>query len=130
MQQSQSPQGEVGRAPKTQPAPTSAATWAATLALSVAEAADGSRPVTQLHRWVSEKVYQEIRASAQAAQASRRIEHSAARRFRLRRIMVTHPSRDVTTASAVIDDGVRAKGAHLHLELHRDRWILTELVIL
>ncbi|MDR1427948.1 MAG: Rv3235 family protein [Bifidobacteriaceae bacterium] len=101
--------------------------WAAKLAISAAQASRGLRPVSQLHRWVSQDVFEAIRANAQRSSRLNRSHTPKRTHLHVRRIRISEPAQGVVEAAVVIDDGHRPRAVAMRLEWRRDRWIANVL---
>jgi hypothetical protein len=101
--------------------------WAGTLAQAVVEVLAGDRPVAQLLRWTSARIYAEM--SRRAALAARECTAVRCGRSRavVRRVRVSHPVEGVAEASAIVSDGTRTRAMALRLQHADGRWLCTAL---
>jgi len=102
-------------------------TWAGTLAQAVVEVLAGDRPVGQLLRWTTARIYADV--SRQAATTARECTAVRAGRARavVRKVCVSQPVDGVAEASAVVSDGGRARAMALRLQSEDGRWLCTAL---
>jgi hypothetical protein len=101
--------------------------WAGTLAQAVVEVLAGDRPVAQLLRWTTARIYTEL--GRRAAVAGRECTAVRAGRARavVRRVHVFQPAEGVAEASAVLSDGRRTRAMALRLQSDGGRWLCTAL---
>jgi hypothetical protein len=101
--------------------------WAGTLAQAVVEVLAGDRPVAQLLRWTTARIYTEL--GRRAAIAGRECTAVRAGRARavVRRVHVFQPAEGVAEASAVLSDGRRTRAMALRLQSADGRWLCTAL---
>ncbi len=104
------------------------APWAARLVQGIAEVLALDRPLTQLIRWASPEVYEQLRHRVD----SRRRQRDArvpvqGRRPTVRSVHVTEPADGVAEVCALVDDGRRARAYALRLEGADGRWRATAL---
>lgn len=92
--------------------------------LAAVEALAGSRPLTQLMRWVTPAVYEALEARVPADRLT-----GALRSARVRRSHVCRLGATVAEASVVVHDGTRVRAAAVRLEVHRGHWRATALQI-
>lgn len=105
-----------------------AGTWCATVARACAEALHGSRPTTQLHRWLDVEIYTALQRRARLATRMR----SPGLRARAVRVRRVHPCRirpGVWEASVVLQDGERVRAAAIRIEAHHGHWRATAVQI-
>jgi hypothetical protein len=101
--------------------------WAGTLAQAVVEVLAGDRPVGQLLRWTSGRVYAQLsRRAAAAARECTAVRASRARAI-VRRVYVSQPAEGVAEASAVVSDGRRTRAMALRLQKADGRWVCAAL---
>lgn len=101
-------------------------TWCATVARACAETLHGSRPATQLHRWLDVEVYTALQRRARLA-ARMRPSGVRARAVRVRRVHRCHIRPGVWEASVVLQDGGRVRAAAIRIEAHRGHWRATAI---
>jgi len=107
--------------------------WGGRLAQALAEVADGSRPIGQLLRWVSEDVSEEIEAQCHRSTAqARRTGSPAGRPLRRSRtvvksVHVCEPDDGIAELSATVRRDGRVTAVALRLEGLDGRWLCTAL---
>lgn len=119
---------DFGPVPTPRTALPEPAPWAARLVQGIAEILSFDRPVTQLVRWATPDVYDELRRRVDArrpARPSRALRPG--RRPTVRSVHVTEPSDGVAEVCAVVDDGQRTRAFALRLEGVDGRWRATAL---
>ena len=104
--------------------------WCTRLAQAAIEVLGGARPVTQLRRWTSDDVYEQLRRgvrrrSARVAEPSRRPDRPP--RVVVRAVRVCEVADGTVEACAVVDDGRRARALVLRIEGADGRWRCTRL---
>lgn len=102
------------------------APWAARLVQGIAEILSLDRPVTQLVRWATPDVYEDLRRRVDVRRRSRQTRDHR-RRPTVRSVHVTEPSDGVAEVCAVVHDGHRARAFALRLEGVDGRWRATAL---
>jgi len=124
----------VVRSPwSTGPAKTlpDARAWSASLALAVAEALQGRRPVGQLSRWVDERVLATLtitrRQRRQSAPAGSRVAPAPSRPAVLRSVHLQFPSTEAVEVSAHVHVDGRSTAFAFRLDAWYDRWLCTAL---
>lgn len=102
--------------------------WCASLALALAEALQGRRPIGQLSRWVDERVLATVTVGL------RQQRHSPGRPVeglmppaRLRSVHLQFPRPGAVEASAHVQVAERSSAFAFRLERWYDRWLCTEL---
>lgn len=102
--------------------------WAARFAQAVVEVLGGDRPLAQLVRWTSQRVYVELERrlsilarTSQAGQRARTI------RPQVRSVHVFHPTPESAEVSVHVRHGQRSRAIAARLELVRGRWQCTVL---
>ena len=104
------------------------APWAARLVQGIAEVIALDRPLTQLIRWASPEVYEELRYRVDSGRRHRDAHASGqGRRPTVRSVHVTEPADGVAEVCALVDDGRRARAYALRLEGADGRWRATAL---
>jgi hypothetical protein len=102
--------------------------WAARFAQAVVEVLGGDRPLSQLVRWTSQRVYLELERRmnilARTTDASRR---KRTVRPQVRSVHVFHPTPDSAEVSVHVRHGQRSRAIAARLELTRGRWQCTVL---
>lgn len=102
--------------------------WAARFAQAVVEVLGGDRPVTQLLRWTSGHVYEDltrrVRILARTAPATQRLRTI---RPQVRSVHVCHPTPDCAEVSIHVRHGRRSRAIAARLERADGRWQCTAL---
>ncbi len=102
--------------------------WAAQFSQAVVEVVGGDRPVSQLLRWTSLRVYQEI---DRRVRILGRTTVAPTRRRTLspqvRSVHVFHPRRDAAEVSVHVRHGHRSRAIAARLERRDDRWTCVAL---
>ncbi len=103
--------------------------WAGRFVQAVIEVISCQRPLTQLVRWTSESVYDEIatRKETVAAHLRDRQEPRRSSRHQVASVHVAHPGGDVAEVSARVRLGRRSRAIAARLDLHRGRWMCTAI---
>ena len=102
--------------------------WAARFAQAVVEVLGGDRPLPQLVRWTSQRVYVELERRmsilARTSDAGRR---KRTVRPQVRSVHVFHPTPHSAEVSVHVRHGQRSRAIAARLELTRGRWQCTVL---
>lgn len=102
--------------------------WAARFAQAVVEVLGGDRPLPQLVRWTSQRVYLELERRmsilARTSDAGRR---KRTVRPQVRSVHVFHPTPESAEVSVHVRHGQRSRAIAARLELTRGRWQCTVL---
>jgi hypothetical protein len=105
--------------------------WVARLSRAAVEVQVGARPVTQLRRWLSDEVYDELRSAVPrpTARVAEPVRRTASRppRVVLRTVRTCEVGDGAVEGCAVVDDGRRAWALVLRLEGADGRWRCTTL---
>ncbi|WP_022918175.1 Rv3235 family protein [Ruania albidiflava] len=103
-------------------------TWAGTVARACVETLRGTRPVTQLHRWLDPEVFTALshRASLAARVRTRPPRGGA---VRVRRVRPCRIAPGVWEAAVVLVEGRRVRAAAVRIEEHRGHWRTTAVQI-
>jgi hypothetical protein len=109
------------------PPAADAARLALSLAGALVEVVRGTRPASQLARWLAPGVLAELRERTTLA-ASRGQRVALVRPSAVRRLMA-NPSGPAVEVSAAVDDGIRVRAVAFRLEAHRGGWRITALEI-
>jgi hypothetical protein len=106
----------------------SAEVWATRFLQAVVEAVSNDRPVTQLARWTTSRVYADLNARRKrvATQLSNRSVRVT--RHQIATVHVCHISPDVAEVSGRVVTGRRSRALAARLEFMQSRWTCTELV--
>lgn len=104
--------------------------WAGRFAQAVVEVAGGDRPLPQLLRWTSPRVYAELGRRVRLMAQSRPVEQRR-RTFRpqVRSVHLCRPVPTVAEVSVHVRHGQRSRAVAARLELRSDRWTCTALRI-
>lgn len=104
--------------------------WATRFAQAVVEVLGGDRPLSQLVRWTSQRVYLELERRLRIL---RRTSDAGIRmrtvRPQVRSVHVFHPSPESAEVSVHVRHGQRSRAIAARLELHRGRWQCTVLLL-
>lgn len=100
-----------------------------TLVRAVVEVLGGTRPSSQLARWLTSDVYAALQRRAGLAARLRRGAAPSARQAVVRRVRVCEPRDGVVEACAVVIDGGRVRAVALRLEGLDGRWRATAVEI-
>lgn len=104
-----------------------AARLALSLAAAFVEVVRGTRPASQLARWLAPGVLAGLRErTALTACTDQRV--ALVRPSAVRRL-IANPSGSAVEVSAAVDDGVRVRAVAFRLEAHRGLWRVTALEI-
>jgi len=102
--------------------------WAARFAQAVVEVLGGDRPLAQLVRWTSQRVYVELeRRLALLARTSDAGRRKRTIRPQVRSVHVCHPTPEAAEVSVHVRHGERSRAIAARLELVRGRWQCTVL---
>lgn len=104
------------------------ARWAAMVVQAAVEVVAGDRPLTQLVRWTTAEVYEQLHWRRQRlARQATGSQPAAPRRAVVSSIHVCQPSDDVAEACATVRVGPRALAVAVRLETDRDSWRCTAI---
>ena len=104
--------------------------WAARFAQAVVEVAGGDRPLPQLLRWTSPRVYAELGRRVRVMAQSRPVEQRRRTlRPQVRSVHVCRPVPTVAEVSVHVRHGRRSRAIAARLELRSERWTCTALRI-
>jgi hypothetical protein len=123
---------DFGPQPTGRAALTDPSTWARRLVQALVEVLAGDRPLTQLVRWTSTEVYDDVaallpgRRTGRAAAAGRRAADEAVRAA-VCSVHLTEPADGVAEVSATVRRGGRTTAVALRLEGLDGRWQCTAL---
>lgn len=102
--------------------------WAARFAQGVVEVLGCDRPLPQLVRWTSRRVYADLerrlRILGQASVSEQRLRTV---RPQVRSVHVCHPTPECAEVSVHVRHGKRSRALAARLELHQGRWQCTAL---
>jgi hypothetical protein len=119
---------DFGPVPTSRDALPEPAPWAARLVQAISEVLALDRPLTQLVRWTSPEVYDNLRHRVSARRPARPAPWPGRqRRPILRSVHVAEPCDGVAEVCAVVDDGQRTRAYALRLEGTDGRWRATAL---
>lgn len=114
----------------TGPTDSDVRAWAARFAQAVVEVAGGDRPLPQLLRWTSPRVYAELGRRVQVMAQSRPVEQRRRTiRPQVRSVHLCRPVPSVAEVSVHVRHGRRSRAIAARLELRADRWTCTALRI-
>jgi hypothetical protein len=121
---------EAGGAGSTERPDAEVRAWAARFAQAVVEVTGGDRPVTQLLRWTSARVYADlgrrVRIMAQNRPAGRRIRTI---RPQVRSVHVFQPAPTSAEVSVHVRYGQRSRALAARLEQRNGHWTCTDLLV-
>ncbi len=104
--------------------------WAARFAQAVVEVAGGDRPLPQLLRWTSPRVYAELGRRVRVMAQSRPVEQRRQTlRPQVRSVHLCRPVPTVAEVSVHVRHGRRSRAIAARLELRANRWTCTALRI-
>jgi hypothetical protein len=103
--------------------------WAAMFAQAVVESIGGDRPVTQLVRWTSRRVYLDLERRVQLGHLARPTTRSRAMRPQVRTVHVCQPHPECAEVSVHVRHGERSRALAVRLERREDRWLCTALEV-
>ena len=104
--------------------------WAARFAQAVVEVAGGDRPLPQLLRWTSPRVYAELGRRVRVRAQSRPVEQRRRTiRPQVRSVHLCRPVPTVAEVSVHVRHGRRSRAIAARLELRSERWTCTALRI-
>jgi hypothetical protein len=102
--------------------------WAARFAQAVVEVLGGDRPLTQLVRWTSPRVYADLeRRLAILARTSNAGRRMRTVRPQVRSVHVFHPTPEAAEVSVHVRHGQRSRALAARLEVKQGRWQCTAL---
>lgn len=121
---------EVDPACDTTPPDPEVRAWAARFAQAVVEVAGGDRPLPQLLRWTSPRVYAELGRRVRVMAQSRPVEQRRRTlRPQVRSVHLCRPVPTVAEVSVHVRQGRRSRAIAARLELRSGRWTCTALRI-
>lgn len=104
--------------------------WAARLAQAAVEVSSGDRPVAQLLRWTSPRVYAELdRRSRVLGRSQALAQRRTTIRPQVRSVHLCRPADGVAEVSVHLRHGLRSRAVAARLELRNRRWTCTALRI-
>ncbi len=121
---------DFGPVPTPRGALPEPAPWAGRLVQGIAEVLTLDRPLTQLIRWASPEVYDDLRQRVDLCRSQSGAGRGPGRRPTVRSVHVTEPADGVAEVCALVDDGHRARAYALRLEGADGRWRATALALL
>jgi hypothetical protein len=101
--------------------------WAARLAQGVLEVAAGARPSSQLWRWTTQEVLDDIRRRSRPATLLDSQRRRAQVPALVRSVRVCEPADGVVEATAIVAGRLRTRALALRLEGLNGRWLCTAL---
>lgn len=109
------------------PPPSTSEAWAARFLQAVVEVVSGDRPLTQLVRWTDQAVYAEIAERKQRVAVARQSVTSRAGRAHVVTVHLGYPTNDSAEVAARVTMGGRSRAIAARLDMHRDRWLCTDI---
>lgn len=101
--------------------------WSAVFAQAVVESIGGDRPVSQLVRWMTPRVYADLERRVQLVRLARPSTRARVVRPQVRSVHVCQPDAGCAEVSVHVRHGERSRALAARLE-HRDgRWVCTAL---
>ena len=101
--------------------------WAARLAQGVLEVAAGARPTSQLWRWTTQEVLDDVRRRSRPATVLDSQRRRAQVPALVRSVHVCEPADGVAEATAIVQGRLRTRALALRLEGLDGRWLCTAL---
>ena len=101
--------------------------WTARMARAVIEAVAGERPPTQLTKWTTREVFNQVSVRAQVARRHPAGKALAAPLRKVGSVRVCAVAPGIVEACAVVSGMTRARAVAMRFEARNDRWILTAL---
>jgi hypothetical protein len=127
------PVGSTGNEPErgpTAPHDREVRAWAGRFAQAVVEVAGGDRPLPQLLRWTSPRVYAELGRRVRVMAQTRPVERRRSTvRPQVRSVHLCRPLPTVAEVSVHVRHGRRSRAIAARLELRSGRWTCTALRI-
>ena len=102
------------------------ARWAAMVVQAAVEVLSGDRPLTQMARWTTPEVYEQLQWRRQR-RAGRSMDPGPPRRAVVSSVHVCQPTDEVAEACAIVRVGDRASAVALRLEADRVSWRCTAI---
>jgi hypothetical protein len=103
--------------------------WSARFAQAVVESIGGDRPVSQLLRWTSRTVYQDLERRVQLVRIARTDGRARVVRPQVKSVHVFLPIPGCAEVSVHVRHGQRSRALAARLERRQDRWVCTALEI-
>jgi len=116
--------GEFGPRPTRRAALPSPRTWAARVVQAIVEVLSGVRPATQLVRWTTEEVYEQISARVLPGRGG---DVEGPPRGVVRSLHVSEPADGVAEVCALVRRGARSTAVALRMEGMDGRWQCTAI---
>ena len=107
--------------------PASRRAAAFTYAQAVVESLGGDRPLTQLVRWTTRRVYVDLDRRAQLMRLARPATRPRTVRPQVRTVHVCQPTPECAEVSVHVRHGERSRAVALRLERRDGRWLCTAL---
>jgi hypothetical protein len=101
--------------------------WAATFMQAIVEVIASDRPVTQLVRWTSRRVYAEIVQRQRRVARHRSAATTRSSRQHVATVRVCRPAEGCAEVAARVTFGARSRAIAARLEYVRDRWMCTAI---
>jgi len=102
-------------------------TWSARFAQAVVESIGGDRPVAQLVRWTSRRVYADLERRVQLVRLARPAGRTRTIRPQVKSVHVFQPQPGCAEVSVHVRHGERSRALAARLEHRGDRWVCTAL---
>lgn len=124
------PRAELSLVPRSdETAPPPAEAWVSTFLQAVIEAVANDRPVSQLARWTSSRVYADLNARRERVAEQRgAVRSPRAARHHIASVRVCPVEVDVAEVSGRVVTGRRSRALAARLEYVHSRWMCTALV--
>lgn len=101
--------------------------WSAAFAQAVVEAIGGDRPVSQLVRWTSPRIYADLERRVQLMRLARPATRARVVRPQVRSVHLFRPAPDCAEVSVHVRHGERSRALAARLERRAGRWVCTAL---
>ncbi|MDQ3480647.1 MAG: Rv3235 family protein [Actinomycetota bacterium] len=102
--------------------------WAARFLQAVVEVVSSDRPLSQLARWTSSSVFDEVLRRQQLVAAHRNRAATRSGRVQVATVHIFQASADIAEVAARVKSGQRSRAMAARLEYDRDRWQCTAIV--
>ncbi len=102
--------------------------WAARFLQAVVEVVSSDRPLSQLARWTSSSVFDEVLRRQQLVAAHRNRAATRSGRVQVATVHIFQASADTAEVAARVKSGQRSRAMAARLEYDRDRWQCTAIV--
>ncbi len=102
--------------------------WAARFLQAVVEVVSSDRPLSQLARWTSSSVFDEVLRRQRLVATSRTRAATRSARVQVATVHICQVSPEVAEVAARVKSGQRSRAIAAKLEYNRDRWQCTAIV--